>query len=120
MLRDGAEPSHRLRPGDQFDGTSGIPDHEHSCRRPAEHLHADRRRDRPAIVTTVLTEGNEGKSRRDALLAGFTPAMITVTVLAAIGLLASLSGTLGRRRATTQTDRSADQLKLDKVPEITK
>ncbi|WP_189343927.1 MULTISPECIES: hypothetical protein [unclassified Mesorhizobium] len=46
--------------------------------------------------------------------------MITVTVLAAIGLLASLSGTLGRRRATTQTDRSADQLKLDKVPEITK
>jgi hypothetical protein len=45
--------------------------------------------------------------------------MITVTVLAAIGLLTALSGTLGRRRPTAQTHQSAGQLKLDKEPGIT-
>ncbi|MGI5144658.1 MULTISPECIES: hypothetical protein [unclassified Streptomyces] len=73
-----------------------------------------------AIVTAVLTAGSKGKSGPDALLAGFTPAVITVTVLAAIGLLTALSGTLGRRRATAQTDQSAAQLEPDEVPGITR
>jgi hypothetical protein len=68
-----------------------------------------------AIVTAVLAAGNRGKSGPDALLAGFTPAMITVTVLAVIGLLAALSGTLGRRTATAQTDKNTDQPELGKV-----
>lgn len=40
--------------------------------------------------------------------------MITVTVLAAIGLPTDLPETPGRRRATAQTDKSADQPELDK------
>ncbi|MCX5097309.1 MFS transporter [Streptomyces sp. NBC_00365] len=105
----------------QIEGTSGIPDHEQGLA--GGLLNTSMQIGGAiglAIVTAVLTAGNEGKSGPDALLAGFTPAMITVTVLAAIGLLAALSGTLGRRRATAQTDRSADQRELDKEPEITR
>ena len=69
-----------------------------------------------AIVTAVLTAGADGKNRPDALLAGFTPALIAVIVLAATGLLVALSGTLERRKMTRQTDKSADQLE---VPEVT-
>ncbi|WP_460728339.1 MFS transporter [Lysobacter rhizosphaerae] len=104
----------------QIDGTSGIPDHEQGLA--GGLLNTSMQIGGAiglAIVTAVLTAGNEGKSGPDALLASFTPAMTTVTVLAAIGLLAALSGTLGRGRATAQTDKSADQQELDKVPEIT-
>ncbi|MFE0515546.1 MFS transporter [Streptomyces sp. NPDC058964] len=104
----------------QIEGTSGIPDHEQGLA--GGLLNTSMQIGGAiglAIVTAVLTAGNEGKSGPDALLAGFTPAMITVTVLAAIGLLVALSGTLGRRRATAQTDTSADQPEADKLPETT-
>lgn len=104
----------------QIEGTSGIPDHEQGLA--GGLLNTSMQIGGAvglAIVTAVLTASDEGKSGPDALLAGFTPALITVTVLAAIGLLAALSGTLGRRRVSAQTDRSTDQLELDKVPEIT-
>jgi EmrB/QacA subfamily drug resistance transporter len=104
----------------QIEGTSGIPDHEQGLA--GGLLNTSTQVGGAvglAIVTAVLTAGDEGKSGPDALLAGFTPALITVTVLAAIGLLAALSGTLGRRTVTAQTTGSTDQLKLDKVPEIT-
>ncbi|MEU9125257.1 MFS transporter [Streptomyces sp. NPDC048506] len=52
-----------------------------------------------AVVTAALTTGGEGKTGPDALLAGFTPALLTVTALSAIGLLIALSGVLGRRRS---------------------
>jgi len=104
----------------QIEGTSGIPDHEQGLA--GGLLNTSMQVGGAiglAIVTAVLTAGNEGKSGPDALLAGFTPAMVAVTVLAAIGLLAALSGMRERRRATAQTHRSADQEELDKAPEIT-
>ncbi|UQA91901.1 MFS transporter [Streptomyces halobius] len=52
-----------------------------------------------AVVTAALTTGGEGHTGPDALLAGFTPALLTVTALSAIGLLIALSGVLGRRRS---------------------
>ncbi|MFJ9758293.1 MFS transporter [Streptomyces sp. NPDC101149] len=100
----------------QIEGTSGIPDHEQGLA--GGLLNSSMQVGGAvglAIVTAVLTAGGEGRSGPDALLAGFTPAMITVTVLAAIGLLTALSGTLGRRTATAQTDSSTDQPELDKV-----
>ncbi|MFH8368299.1 MFS transporter [Streptomyces sp. NPDC018031] len=60
-----------------------------------------------AIVTAVLTAGGEGKTGSDALLAGFTPALIAVTVLSALGLLIALSGVLGRRAATEPAEEPA-------------
>ncbi|MGV9351111.1 MFS transporter [Streptomyces spiralis] len=104
----------------QIEGTSGIPDHEQGLA--GGLLNSSMQVGGAiglAIVTAVLTAAGEGKSGPDALLAGFTPAMITVTVLSAIGLLTALSGMPGRRRATAQTHRSTDQLELDKVPDIT-
>lgn len=100
----------------QIEGTSGVPDHEQGLA--GGLLNTSTQVGGAvglAIVTAVLTAGNQGKSRPDALLAGFTPALITVTVLAAIGLLTALSGMPGRRRATAQTAMSTDQLELDKV-----
>ncbi|MET8960647.1 MFS transporter [Streptomyces sp. NPDC004074] len=100
----------------QIEGTSGIPDHEQGLA--GGLLNSSMQVGGAvglAIVTAVLTAGGEGQSGPDALLAGFTPAMITVTVLAAIGLLTALSGTLGRRTATAQTGSSTDQPELDKV-----
>ncbi|WP_189186122.1 MFS transporter [Streptomyces albiflavescens] len=100
----------------QIEGTSGIPDHEQGLA--GGLLNTSMQIGGAiglAIVTAVLTAGNEGKSGPKTLLAGFTPAMITVTVLAAIGLLVALSGALGRRTATAQTDRNSDQPELDKV-----
>lgn len=52
-----------------------------------------------AVVTAALTTGGEGRTGPDALLIGFTPALLTVTALSAIGLLIALSGALGRRRS---------------------
>jgi Na+/melibiose symporter-like transporter len=104
----------------QIEGTSGVPDHEQGLA--GGLLNTSTQVGGAvglAIVTAVLTAAADGKNGPDALLAGFTPALITVTVLAAIGLLAALSGTLERRRAAAQTDRSADRLKLDDVPEST-
>jgi Na+/melibiose symporter-like transporter len=103
----------------QIDGTSRIPDHEQGLA--GGLLNTSTQVGRAvglAIVTAVLTAGHQGTSGPDALLAGFTPALITVTALAAVGLLAAWSGTLTRRRATAHTDRSTDRLKLDDVPEI--
>ncbi|MER5601586.1 MFS transporter [Streptomyces sp. NPDC002265] len=104
----------------QIEGTSGIPDHEQGLA--GGLLNTSMQIGGAiglAIVTAVLTAGNHGRSGPVALLAGFTPAMITVTVLAAVGLLTALSATLGRRRATAQADGSAAPATLDKVPEIT-
>lgn len=104
----------------QIEGTSGVPDHEQGLA--GGLLNTSTQIGGAvglAIVTAVLTASDESKSGPGALLAGFTPAMITVTVLAAIGLLAALSGTLERRRVTAQTNRSAGQLEFDKVSEIT-
>lgn len=104
----------------QIEGTSGIPDHEQGLA--GGLLNTSTQVGGAvglAIVTAVLTAGHHGKSGPDALLAGFTPALITVTVLAAIGLLAALSGTLGRGRATAQADWRAEELELAKVPEST-
>ncbi|WUD77075.1 MFS transporter [Streptomyces sp. NBC_00510] len=100
----------------QLEGTSGIPDHEQGLA--GGLLNTSMQIGGAiglAIVTAVLTAGNGGKSGPETLLAGFTPAMITVTVLAAIGLLVALSGSLGRRRVPAQTDRSTDRRELDKV-----
>ncbi|WP_432186678.1 MFS transporter [Streptomyces sp. Tue6028] len=100
----------------QIEGTSGIPDHEQGLA--GGLLNSSMQVGGAvglAVVTAVLTAGGEGRSGPDALLAGFTPAMTTVTVLAAIGLLTALSGTLGRRTATARTDSSTDRPKLDKV-----
>ena len=104
----------------QIQGTSGIPDHEQGLA--GGLLNTSTQVGGAvglAIVTAVLTAGNQGASRADALLAGFTPALITVTVLAVIGLLAALSGTLGRRRAAAQADWRTDELEPDRVPEMT-
>ncbi|WP_432173360.1 MFS transporter [Streptomyces sp. Tue6028] len=100
----------------QIEGTSGIPDHEQGLA--GGLLNSSMQVGGAvglAVVTAVLTAGGEGRSGPDALLAGFTPAMTTVTVLAAIGLLTALSGTLGRRTATARTDSCTDRPKLDKV-----
>ncbi|GAO12262.1 MFS transporter [Streptomyces lydicamycinicus] len=62
-----------------------------------------------AIVTAVLTAGGEGKTGPDALLAGFTPALLTITVLSAIGLLIGVSGLIGRRKADQPADASVGE-----------
>ncbi|MFD8073404.1 MFS transporter [Streptomyces sp. NPDC059718] len=100
----------------QLEGTSGIPDHEQGLA--GGLLNTSMQIGGAiglAIVTAVLTAGNDGKSGPETLLAGFTPAMITVTVLAAVGLLVALSGSLGRRGVTAQKDRSTDRRELGKV-----
>ncbi|GAA4998643.1 MFS transporter [Streptomyces siamensis] len=100
----------------QIEGTSGIPDHEQGLA--GGLLNSSMQVGGAvglAVVTAVLTAGGAGRSGPDALLAGFTPAMTTVTVLAAIGLLTALSGTLRRRTATAQPDSGTDRLELGKV-----
>ncbi|MFE2546680.1 MFS transporter [Actinacidiphila glaucinigra] len=100
----------------QIEGTSGIPGHEQGLA--GGLLNSSMQIGGAiglAIVAAVLTAAGDGRNGPDALLAGFTPAMITITVLAAIGLLTALSGLLGRRTATAQTDRSTDRPELDKV-----
>jgi MFS family permease len=110
------------RPGEGDDGGGKEPERG-PRRRPPQHLLNTAMQIGGAIglaiVTAVLTAGSKGLSGPDALLAGFTPAMITVTVLASIGLPTDLPGTLGCRTATAQTDKSADHLELDKGAEST-
>ncbi|WP_431040448.1 MFS transporter [Streptomyces sp. P1-3] len=62
-----------------------------------------------AVVTAVLTAGGEGKTGPDALLAGFTPALLAVTVLSALGLLIALTGVLGRPETAKSVDQPAHQ-----------
>ncbi|MGI5144660.1 MULTISPECIES: MFS transporter [unclassified Streptomyces] len=102
----------------QIEGTSGIPDHEQGLA--GGLLNTSTQVGGAiglAVVTAVLTAKNEGKSGPDALLAGFTPALLTVTVFAAIGVLIALSGMLGRRTATTAAATSADEPEPEKAPE---
>jgi EmrB/QacA subfamily drug resistance transporter len=65
-----------------------------------------------AIVTAVLTAGGEGKTGPEALLAGFSPALLAVSVLATVGLLIALSGVLGRREADKPVEEPAADLEL--------
>ncbi|MEU4097622.1 hypothetical protein [Streptomyces sp. NPDC026673] len=100
----------------QIEGTSGIPGHERGLA--GGPLNTSMQIGGAiglAIVTAVLTAGHGGESGPKTLLAGFTPAMITVTVLAAVGLLVALSATLERRRTAAQTDTSTGQPELGKV-----
>jgi EmrB/QacA subfamily drug resistance transporter len=51
-----------------------------------------------AVVTAVLVANGGGRSGPQALLAGFTPALVVVTVFAVAGLVLALSGIRRRRR----------------------
>ena len=55
-----------------------------------------------AIVTAVLVAAGEGRTGPDALLAGFTPALVVITGFAVIGLVIALTGVV-RRRVTADT-----------------
>ena len=57
-----------------------------------------------AVVTAVLVGNGEGRTGPDALLAGFTPALIVITGFAVLGLVIALSGVVGRRGRTPATD----------------
>jgi EmrB/QacA subfamily drug resistance transporter len=57
-----------------------------------------------AVVTAVLVGNGEGRTGPDALLAGFTPALIVITGFAVLGLVVALSGVVGRRGRTPATD----------------
>lgn len=101
----------------QIEGTSGIPDHEQGLA--GGLLNSSMQIGGAiglAIVTAVLTAGSNGKTGPEALLAGFTPAMVAVTGLATIGLLAALSASRTRRSATAHRD--PGQLHLEEAPEV--
>jgi MFS family permease len=53
-----------------------------------------------AVVTAVLVANGEGRTGPQALLAGFSPALVVVTVFAVAGLVLALPGLLRRRRRT--------------------
>jgi EmrB/QacA subfamily drug resistance transporter len=51
-----------------------------------------------AVVSAVLTANGGAETSADALLAGFAPALIVVTIIAVLGLLVALSGLRPRKR----------------------
>jgi EmrB/QacA subfamily drug resistance transporter len=51
-----------------------------------------------AVVTAVLVAGGAGRTGADALLAGFTPALVVVTGFAVVGLVIAVSGLVADRR----------------------
>jgi EmrB/QacA subfamily drug resistance transporter len=57
-----------------------------------------------AVVTAVLVANGEGRTGPDALLAGFTPALVVITGFAVAGLGVALSGIVHRRPAPARTD----------------
>jgi hypothetical protein len=56
-----------------------------------------------AVVTAVLVANGEGRTGPDALLAGFTPALVVITGIALVGLGVALSGVVHRRPAPART-----------------
>jgi EmrB/QacA subfamily drug resistance transporter len=58
-----------------------------------------------AVVTAVLVANGQGRSGPDALLAGFTPALIVITGFAVVGLAIALSGVVRRRGRVPAGDR---------------
>jgi predicted MFS family arabinose efflux permease len=57
-----------------------------------------------AVVTAVLVANGEGRTGPDALLAGFTPALVVITGFAVVGLVIALSGVVPRRGRARATD----------------
>ncbi len=71
-----------------------------------------------AVVTAVLTASGEGLEGADALLAGFAPALVVVTVLATLGLLIAVSGVVRERRDRARPTAADEKGVSEPEPEL--
>lgn len=62
-----------------------------------------------AVVSAVLTANGGAKSSAEALLAGFAPALVVVTIIAVLGLLVALSGLRPSRRPGSRDEAPAPE-----------